>query len=194
MELSKADRTRDRLQRIALDLFLTHGFEQTTVAQIADAAGVSQMTFFRHFATKDAVALEDPFDPAIGAAVAAQPIDVPPFERVCRGLAVAVASLELPAEDQVRRRLAVAAVTPSLRAGSWRNTEATQAVIAGVLRDGGVSAVDADVAAGACLGALMAALWGWTRDDSTSMKDALLRALDLVAPGCLRRALDSAEV
>lgn len=194
MEPSKADRTRERLQRIALDLFLAHGFEQATVAQIADAAGVSQMTFFRHFATKDATVLDDPFDPAIGAAVAAQPADLRPLDRLCRGFALAIASLDPPVEEQTRRRLAVVADTPSLRASIWRNTEATQAVIVEALRAGGASPMDADVAAGACLGALTAALLAWGRDDGTSsMSDVLLRGLDLVSPGCLGRARGNAE-
>ncbi len=42
----------DRLRAAALDLYRTHGFEQTTVADIAAAVGVSERTFFRHFADK----------------------------------------------------------------------------------------------------------------------------------------------
>lgn len=43
-------------------LFVQQGFDQTTVAQIAEAAGVSQMTLFRYFPTKDAVIFDDPYD------------------------------------------------------------------------------------------------------------------------------------
>jgi AcrR family transcriptional regulator len=56
-------RTRTRLAvkaqvaEIALELFLSHGFEQTTIDQIAKAAGMSRATFFRYFPTKEDVVL-----------------------------------------------------------------------------------------------------------------------------------------
>jgi AcrR family transcriptional regulator len=43
---------RDRLETAALDLFVENGYEETTVAQIADRAGLNRATFFRHFADK----------------------------------------------------------------------------------------------------------------------------------------------
>jgi AcrR family transcriptional regulator len=43
---------RERLETAALDLFVEHGYEDTTVAQIADRAGLNRATFFRHFADK----------------------------------------------------------------------------------------------------------------------------------------------
>jgi AcrR family transcriptional regulator len=48
-------RTRFRLQRAALELFATQGYEATTIAQITDAADVSLRTFFRYFDAKDEV-------------------------------------------------------------------------------------------------------------------------------------------
>ena len=44
--------TKERLQSLALELFLAHGFEETTVAEIAEKAGVTERTFFRYFADK----------------------------------------------------------------------------------------------------------------------------------------------
>ena len=43
---------RERLERAALALFAEHGYEATTVAEIADRAGLTKSTFFRHFADK----------------------------------------------------------------------------------------------------------------------------------------------
>ena len=71
---TKAERTRALLQRHALELFVRHGYDATTVADVAAVAGVSSMTFFRHFPTKESVLLEDPYDPVIGRAVAEQPV------------------------------------------------------------------------------------------------------------------------
>src|SRR5271167_1380481 len=47
--------SRRELQRIALRLFDAHGFENTTIEQIAAEAGVSERTFFRYFTTKASV-------------------------------------------------------------------------------------------------------------------------------------------
>ena len=43
---------RGRLEQAALELYLERGFEQTTVAEIARRAGLTERTFFRHFADK----------------------------------------------------------------------------------------------------------------------------------------------
>lgn len=47
-----APNARERLEAAALDLFAENGYEDTTVAQIADRAGLNRATFFRHFADK----------------------------------------------------------------------------------------------------------------------------------------------
>src|ERR1700754_1569668 len=65
---------RERLETAALDLFVENGYEQTTVAQIADRAGLNRATFFRHFTDKREVlfggedVLAGLFADAIGAA------------------------------------------------------------------------------------------------------------------------------
>src|SRR5437762_2547190 len=43
---------RGRLERAALELYVERGFEQTTVAEIAERAGLTERTFFRHFTDK----------------------------------------------------------------------------------------------------------------------------------------------
>jgi TetR/AcrR family transcriptional regulator, regulator of mycofactocin system len=46
------EETRARIESSALDLFTAHGFEQVTTDEIADAAGISRRTFFRHVSSK----------------------------------------------------------------------------------------------------------------------------------------------
>ena len=43
---------RGRLEKAALELFRERGFDQTTTAEIAERAGLTERTFFRHFADK----------------------------------------------------------------------------------------------------------------------------------------------
>ena len=61
----KKARTRAAIQRHALRLFREQGYDATTVSQIAEAAEVSDSTFFRYFPTKEDVVLWDEFDPLI---------------------------------------------------------------------------------------------------------------------------------
>ena len=49
----KKQETRDRLHRAALKLFAQQGYPQTRIAEIADAADVSESTFFRYFESKE---------------------------------------------------------------------------------------------------------------------------------------------
>ncbi len=51
----KTRETRARIAEAALDLFVSDGYAETTIDQIAEAAGVSRRTIFRHFATKEAI-------------------------------------------------------------------------------------------------------------------------------------------
>lgn len=100
----RAERTRRRLTECAVRLFAEQGYDATTVTQIAAAAGVSHMTFFRHFPSKEDVIVGDPYDPVIAQAVAAQPTALPPFERARAGLRVGWAQVaaELDGDDVAR--------------------------------------------------------------------------------------------
>ena len=62
--MSKADRTRAALREVALRHFVADGFEAASVPAIAAEVGVTERTFYRHFATKDEVLFGDVVDPA----------------------------------------------------------------------------------------------------------------------------------
>src|SRR6266496_294907 len=49
----KKQRTRDTISKVALELFAKRGYEQTTIAEIADAAEVSPRTIFAYFPSKE---------------------------------------------------------------------------------------------------------------------------------------------
>src|SRR5688572_30276434 len=100
--MTTRERTRQRLLECALDLFERQGFETTTVAQIAAAAEVTPMTFFRHFAAKENVLLDDPYDPLIAAAIRAQPHSLAALHRVSAGIRTAWGQLPEPDSELVR--------------------------------------------------------------------------------------------
>jgi AcrR family transcriptional regulator len=77
----KKARTREALKDAAMVLFTRHGFEGTTVEEIAEACEVSPRTFFRYFPTKEDVLFADA-DARRGtllAVLADRPADEPPF-------------------------------------------------------------------------------------------------------------------
>src|SRR6476659_3602597 len=52
-------RTRELIATVALDLFAEHGYQQTTVAEIAEAAEVSKGTLFAYFPSKEEIVFAD---------------------------------------------------------------------------------------------------------------------------------------
>lgn len=180
----KRERTRARLHETALALFERQGYDATTVEDIARAAGVSHMTFFRYFPTKESVVLDDPFDPELAAAVTAQSASLPAMARVCAGLRAALGQLELPEQEQIKSRVRIVAMTPSLEAGMWRNTAQSQRVIAQALIADGVDSLGARAAAGAAIGALTATLLDWASSsgDGPRLAALLVAALDEIDP------------
>lgn len=179
---TKRERTLAALLEHGLDLFERQGYDQTTVAQIAGAAGVTEMTFFRHFPTKEHLLLDDPYDPVLIAAIADQPRELPPFVRAARGVRAAWRALPEPETPIIRRRVRIVAGTPALRGAMWRSTGNTERAIVAQLVADGSSPVEARVAAASVLAALVAGLYSWADDDrgTGTLADAIERALDVI--------------
>ncbi|WP_100448807.1 TetR/AcrR family transcriptional regulator [Glycomyces xiaoerkulensis] len=180
---SKRERTRSRLSDCALTLFEAHGFEATSVGMIAREAGVTEMTFFRHFGSKEQAVLTDPFDPVIAEAVGARPSDEAPLARAVRGLRAALAELSDEDLETARRRVRLVARTPVLRAAAVTQNEATSAAIADRLAAGGADAFSAGVAAQSVLAAVTAALYAWAEDPRRTLTESIGAALDVLDPG-----------
>jgi AcrR family transcriptional regulator len=159
--VTRSERTRAALQEAALTLFQRQGFDGTTVAEIAAAAGVSHMTFFRHFPTKEAVLLDDPYDPVIAELVAAQPADLTAVQRASSGLLAAWRAVDAPTDAVTRTRVRLVAGHPGLRAAAIANNARTEHAIVEALIATGVDRPAAVAAAGACLGAITATLFDW---------------------------------
>ncbi|MDF0515324.1 TetR/AcrR family transcriptional regulator [Agromyces sp. H3Y2-19a] len=179
----RATSTRARLTEAAVELFEVRGYEQTTAALIAARAGVSEMTFFRHFGTKEGVLFDDPYDPMIVRAVAAQPLDLPPVRRVVEGLRQAWSAMSFPDAELVRRRVRVVSSTRSLRAGMWANMQRTEdGIVEQLVLDGTPEPV-ARMATAAVLAAVTQALLAWAADDGETLEALLAQAFEVVAGG-----------
>src|ERR1700761_7340762 len=101
--------SRGRLQEAARALYAERGFDQTTAAQIAVRAGVTERTFFRHFADKREVLFGGSalLQERIVASVAGAPPDAGPMDAVACGLAGAAMMLGEFRRDLSRQRHAV---------------------------------------------------------------------------------------
>ncbi len=80
--------TRQELTRIGLDLFLQHGFANTTIDQIVAPVGISKRTFFRYFKTKEDLVFEwqTQMAPALVLELNARPREETPFKAVSETL------------------------------------------------------------------------------------------------------------
>ncbi len=160
--------TRQSIQDHALRLFVEKGYESTTVEEIAAAAGVSHMTFFRYFPRKEEVVEYDEYDPLLSELVA----DQPPAESPIAALHAAIRSglaVILPRDREallIRTRLILR--TPALRARLWIAQDTTLDLFATALaRRAGLSAPDlaTRAQAAAALGAVTAAITAWADGD-----------------------------
>lgn len=177
---TKSERTRATLMAAAFDLFSRQGYEQTTVTQVAAAAGVTEMTFYRHFGSKVQLLIDDPYDPLIARAVGEQSTELPPLIRAVRGIRLAWRRLPITDDDPVRERVAIVAATPSLLPAMRASTAATETAIIEQLVADGADATEAAVAAAAAMAALMAGLTRWAVADGGPLGAAVERSLDVL--------------
>jgi AcrR family transcriptional regulator len=126
---------RGRLERAAMELYCERGFDNTTVAEIAERAGLTERTFFRHFADKREVLfggaheLED----LMARAVTNAPASFRPLEAATAGLEVAAELLE-QRRQFARQRQAIIATHPNLRERELIKLASLSAALADALR------------------------------------------------------------
>jgi AcrR family transcriptional regulator len=131
---------RERLERAALDLFTQHGYDATTVAQIADRAGLTKSTFFRHFPDKRDVlaAGQDVLSQLLADGIAAAPGGATPLEAVAGGLAAAAGAFTPDRRDLAPRIAAVIATDRELQERDALKHVGLAAAMTGALRQRGV--------------------------------------------------------
>ena len=179
--------TRRAIQRHALRMFLADGYEATTVDAIAEAAGVSHMTFFRHFPTKESVVDTDDYDPVIAQVIRDRPAADPPLRAIHQALVGVLRAMPPAEQDTLRVRTRLIVGTAALRARLWENQYATQQLFTAALaeREGtaGPPALRLAVLAAAALAVLTTALTAWVAsEETTALADVVDAAFAALPP------------
>ncbi len=88
----KRRETLARITETGVSLFLSNGYDSTTLEMVAEAAGISRRTFFYYFKSKEEIILawQSNFTTLIREAILAQPSDIPPLEVVENALRLLV--------------------------------------------------------------------------------------------------------
>ena len=180
--------THEALRRVALELFARKGFANVTVAELAERAGVTQRTFFRHFPTKEAVLFQD-YETHLewlAEALALRPASESLFDAVLASVA------SFPHDLEVVRQAALLRATLIDGDRAAGHLRVVQASFARVLTDfvtarhAGLPDVDliADVAGATLAAALGVAVEKWGRDGCTGDIGAIVAAsVELVRSG-----------
>ncbi len=137
-----------RLQQAAMELFRDRGYDQTTAAEIAALAGVTERTFFRHFADKREIVYDgsDALRAAFVEKIRQAP-DVASPLRVVTGVLVGFDWESLGSRDFQRQRHAVIAASPELLERDLIKHRTLASEFSEVLRQRGVEVDVAELAA-----------------------------------------------
>jgi len=167
---------RGRLAQAAMELYSEHGYEQTTVAEIAARAGLTERTFFRHFADKREVLFGGAAElqELVVGAVAATPLSAAPIDAAAAGVEAAGAALQ-ERREFARQRQKVIASNAELRERELIKLATLASAIAEALRDRGIGDHVASLAAEAAVAAFRLAFERWVGETGSRTLPALIR-------------------
>jgi AcrR family transcriptional regulator len=184
----KKAKTRVAIQRHALRLFREQGYEATTVSQIAEAAEVSESTFFRYFPTKEQVVLWDDFDPLIVEALRTRPAGSTPIQALRTALHDVFTRLSPDDRAALRERVELMLAAPPLRATMFDQISGPMRILADVVAEHTGRRPD-DVAVRALVGAVigvgLSAMFAAADDpdaDIVSLLDTMMAQLEAGFP------------
>jgi mycofactocin system transcriptional regulator len=176
--------SRAELERVALDLFRERGFDETTVDDVAEAAGIGRRTFFRYFASKNDVVWGD-FEHGLSRLRERLAAETErPLLDALREAVLAFNRLDPQHEPYHRERMSLILRVPALQAHSTLRYAAWRGVVAEFAAQRLGQPTDSllpQLIAHSCLGAALAAYEQWLQDEEADLPpllDAALRALD----------------
>ena len=167
---------RGRLELAAMELFVERGYEQTTVAEISGRAGLTERTFFRHFADKREVLFSGSamLQDLLVKAVADAPEAAAPIEAVAVAIEAAGALLQ-ERRDYARKRRDVIAANPELQERELIKLAMLASAIAAALRDRGIPEPAASLTAEAGIAVFKVAFELWTNDPGQAVLPQIMR-------------------
>jgi len=167
----------DRLYRSAMQLILDRGYDEVTVAEIAEHAGLTKRSFFRHYADKREVMFAGAaeFQAQIVEAVRAAPGSTPAIEAVTSALTAAGSGLVAWGEVTRRRQRTVASST-ELQERELIKMDTLTAAVAGALRERDVETLTAELVARAGVAVFVTAFQRWTEASEPADFPALMDA------------------
>jgi AcrR family transcriptional regulator len=172
--------SRGRLERAALELYGERGYENTTVAEIAERAGLTERTFFRYYADKREVLFAGggEFQKLIVTAIANARASLAPIDAVAAGLDAAAAMLQQRREFS-RRRQAIIAANAELRERELIKLASLSAAIADTLRGRGLVDPAASLTAEVAIAVFRVAFERWHHEtDDQEFPEIVRESLD----------------
>ncbi|WP_435130607.1 TetR/AcrR family transcriptional regulator [Actinacidiphila sp. bgisy144] len=173
-----------RLVVAAVDLFSEQGYDATTVAQIAERAGVTKSTFFRHFADKREllVAGQETLSRLLADGITDAPADATPLQAVAAGLARASDAMGPANRDLGPRIKAAVAASTELQERDALKSVGLAAAMATALRGRGIPDTTAQLAAEVGILAFKRGYARWSEtgreDDAAELAPYALAALE----------------
>ncbi len=178
----KKSKTRHLLQQEALKLFVTQGYDNTTVEQICDAADISPSTFFRYFPTKEDVVFTDDYDPFVEESIASRAATEPITDVVRSTLFDLLEQRISQDRETMLARMKLASKVQMLRARMWQQQQGRVAHTAALLaKRANKSEDDYDVriTAAVLVAVTTETLLYWADNDGApELADLFTRALD----------------
>jgi AcrR family transcriptional regulator len=167
---------RGRLELAALALYGERGFENTTVAEIAARAGLTERTFFRHFADKREVLFSgaNTLQELLVSNVAVAPDSIAPIDAVGAALEAAGALLQ-QRREYARQRQAIIAANPELQERELIKLASLASAIGDTLRRRGVSDPAASLTAEAGIAVFRIAFERWVQATNQRSLPELIR-------------------
>jgi len=156
---------RSRLEQAALKLYVERGFERTTVAEIAKEAGLTERTFFRHFADKREVLFggSPALQELLVSAVADASESAAPIDAVAHALHAAGGLLQ-QRREYARQRQAVITANAELQERELLKLASLASAMADALRQRGIPEPAASLTAEAGIAVLKVAFERWVND------------------------------
>ena len=178
-----------RLLKAAMELFVDRGYDQVTVAEIAERAGLKKRSFFRYFADKREVLFggSPAFEQAVVAGVLQAPEATPPLDAAVMSLAAAGAELTSWGEP-VRLRQQVITSSPELRERELTKLASLTTQVAHALERRGVEEPTASLIAQAGMAVFTTAFELWAAADTRNFHDLIHDSLERLRTAICRRS------